>query len=86
MAGSPVGVDRRGVKAGRSSRGFVWPEEWPLADLRSVRSPALAGTMTWVGLDVHARSTQAAAINAITGELSRMGFGVGHGGAAGVAG
>jgi hypothetical protein len=20
------------VKAGRSSRGFVWPEEWPLAD------------------------------------------------------
>jgi transposase len=33
--------------------------------------------MTWVGLDVHARSTQAAAINAITGELSRMRFGVG---------
>lgn len=37
----------------------------------------MAGTMTWVGLDVHARSTQAAAINAITGELSRMRFGVG---------
>jgi hypothetical protein len=32
-------------------------------------------TMTWVGLDVHARSTHAAAIDAVTGELSRMRFG-----------
>src|ERR1700677_1576474 len=37
----------------------------------------MAGTMTWVGLDVHARSTHAAAIDALTGELSRVRFGVG---------
>jgi transposase len=34
-------------------------------------------TMTWVGLDVHARSTQAAAIDRDSGELARAGFGVG---------
>lgn len=34
-------------------------------------------TMTWVGLDVHARSTHAAAIDTMTGELSRMRFGAG---------
>jgi hypothetical protein len=28
----------------------------------------LTGTMTWVGLDVHARSTHAAAIDSMTGE------------------
>ena len=35
------------------------------------------GTMTWVGLDVHARSTHAAAINSLTGELNRVRFGPG---------
>jgi len=33
--------------------------------------------MTWVGLDVHARSTHAAAIDRDSGELSRARFGVG---------
>jgi len=33
--------------------------------------------MTWVGLDVHARSTHAAAINKLTGELRRARFGPG---------
>ena len=37
----------------------------------------MAGTMTWVGLDVHARSTHAAAIDTVTGELTRMRFGPG---------
>jgi transposase len=37
----------------------------------------LTGTMTWVGLDVHARSTHAAAIDVLTGELTRARFGVG---------
>lgn len=37
----------------------------------------MVGTMTWVGLDVHARSTHAAAIDARTGELSRERFGPG---------
>jgi len=37
----------------------------------------LSGTMTWVGLDVHARSTQAAAIDSMTGELTRVRFGPG---------
>lgn len=37
----------------------------------------MAGTMTWVGLDVHARSTHAAAIDTMTGELTRMRFGPG---------
>ena len=35
------------------------------------------GTMTWVGMDVHARSTQAAAIDSMTGELHRARFGPG---------
>lgn len=34
-------------------------------------------TMTWVGMDVHARSTHAAAVMAATGELRRVRFGVG---------
>jgi len=34
-------------------------------------------TMTWVGLDVHARSTHAAAIDTMTGELTRGRFGPG---------
>src|SRR3954451_11460997 len=33
--------------------------------------------MTWVGLDVHARSTHAAAIDVMTGELTRLRFGPG---------
>jgi transposase len=33
--------------------------------------------MTWAGLDVHARSTQAAAIDTVTGELTRVRFGPG---------
>jgi transposase len=37
----------------------------------------MAGTMTWVGLDVHARSTHAAVIDSMTGELSRVRFGPG---------
>jgi len=37
----------------------------------------MTGTMTWVGFDVHARSTHAAAINTMTGELSRVRFGPG---------
>lgn len=37
----------------------------------------MSGTMTWVGLDVHARSTHAAAIDTMTGELTRVRFGAG---------
>jgi transposase len=37
----------------------------------------MTGTMTWVGLDVHARSTHGAAIDTMTGELSRVRFGAG---------
>jgi hypothetical protein len=33
--------------------------------------------MTWVGFDVHARSTSGAAIDTMTGELSRVRFGPG---------
>ena len=37
----------------------------------------MTGTMTWVGLDVHARSTHAAAVDVLTGELRRARFGPG---------
>ena len=37
----------------------------------------MTGTMTYVGLDVHARSTHAAAIDAMSGELLRVRFGPG---------
>lgn len=37
----------------------------------------MSQTMTWVGLDVHARSTHAAAIDTMTGELRRARFGPG---------
>jgi transposase len=37
----------------------------------------VTATMTWVGLDVHARSTQAAAIDRDSGELTRARFGAG---------
>jgi transposase len=36
----------------------------------------MTGTMTFAGLDVHARSTHAAAIDVLTGELRRARFGV----------
>jgi hypothetical protein len=35
----------------------------------------MTGTMTFAGLDVHARSTHAAAIDVLTGELRRARFG-----------
>ena len=37
----------------------------------------MTGTMTWAGLDVHARSTHAAAVDVLTGELVRARFGPG---------
>ena len=37
----------------------------------------MTATMTWVGLDVHARSTHGAAIDRESGELSRARFGGG---------
>lgn len=37
----------------------------------------MVGTMTWVGLDVHARSTHAAAVDPVTGEIWRRVFGGG---------
>ncbi len=37
----------------------------------------MTGTMTWVGFDAHARSTHAAAIDSMTGELTRLRFGPG---------
>src|SRR6266536_3901957 len=41
--------------------------------------PAVTATMTYVGLDVHARSTHAAAIDVASGELRRARFGGGSG-------
>ena len=37
----------------------------------------MTGTMTWVGFDVHARSTHGAAIHSLTGELEQVRFGPG---------
>lgn len=37
----------------------------------------MTGIVTCAGLDVHARSTHAAAISAMTGELTRVRFGAG---------
>jgi transposase len=37
----------------------------------------VTATVTWVGLNVHARSTHAAAIDRDSGELTRARFGVG---------
>jgi transposase len=37
----------------------------------------MTGTMTFAGLDVHARSTHAAAVDVLTGELRRARFGIG---------
>jgi hypothetical protein len=36
----------------------------------------MSGTMTWVGLDVHARSTHGAAIDVMTGEFAWAGEGL----------
>ena len=40
----------------------------------------MTGTMTYVGFDVHARSSHAAAIDVMSGELMRMRFGSGFDG------
>ena len=37
----------------------------------------MSGTMMWVGFDVHARSMHGAAIDSMTGELTRLRFGPG---------
>ena len=37
----------------------------------------MGDTMTWAGLDVHARSTYAAVVDSRSGELSRVRFGGG---------
>ena len=37
----------------------------------------MTGTMTWAAMDVHARSTYAASMDVITGELSRQRFDTG---------
>jgi hypothetical protein len=37
----------------------------------------MTGTMTWAGLDVHARSTHAAAVDVLSGEVRRARFGPG---------
>ena len=37
----------------------------------------MTGTLTGVGMDVHARSTQAAPIDLVSGEVARMRFGPG---------
>ena len=34
----------------------------------------MTGTMTWAAMDVHARSTSAASLDVVTGELSRQRF------------
>ncbi len=39
----------------------------------------MTGTMTWAAMDVHARSTYAASLDVITGELSRQRFDTGAG-------
>src|SRR5436309_6528561 len=45
--------------------------------MRRKEGPAVTATMTYVGLDVHARSTHAAAVDLYTGELRRARFGAG---------
>src|ERR1700687_2153993 len=45
--------------------------------MQQKEGPAVTATMTWVGLDVHARSTHAAALDRESGELMRARFGVG---------
>jgi hypothetical protein len=37
----------------------------------------VTGTMTWAAMDVHARSTYAASLDVVTGELSRQRFAYG---------
>ena len=50
---------------------------WAPADRSQRRARPVLSTMTWVGLDVHARSVHAAAIDAETGELRRARLGGG---------
>ena len=45
--------------------------------MQGKEGPAVTATMTWVGLDVHARSTHAAATDRESGELTRARFGAG---------
>src|SRR5215210_159794 len=45
--------------------------------MQGKEGPAVTATMTYVGLDVHARSTHAAAIDVASGELRRARFGGG---------
>src|SRR5262245_1287935 len=47
----------------------------PVDPMQRREGPAVMETMTYVGLDVHARSTHAAAIDVVTGELRRARFG-----------
>src|SRR4051812_33296255 len=47
--------------------------------MQGKEGPAVTATMTWVGFDVHARSTHGAAIDRESGELTRARFGVGVG-------
>src|SRR5207248_7126343 len=49
----------------------------PADRMERKEGPAMTGTMTFAGLDVHARSTHAAAIDVLTGELRRARFGAG---------
>ena len=66
----PVGSSPWNV-AGLSGR------RWAPADRSQRRARPVQSTMTWVGLDVHARSVHAAAIDAETGELRRARLGGG---------
>jgi transposase len=54
-------------------------EEWPRLTAGTMEGLAMVETMTWAGLDVHARSTHAAVVDARSGELSRARFGGGIG-------
>ena len=71
----PPFVSRCVGRPGRleSSRGLIEPGDGPPAHRRHKEDLAVTRTMTWVGLDVHARSTQAIALDALSGELKRRG-------------
>ena len=56
-------------------RGFVWPEIRLRLTAARGGPGRMVQTMTWVGLDVHARSTHAAVVDAETGELRRLRMG-----------
>jgi hypothetical protein len=50
-------------------------EDWPRLTAGTMEGLAMMETMTWAALDVHARSTHAAAVSAVSGELVRARFG-----------